>query len=183
MNKKVLIIAAVVVAFIIFLIWLFTASSKPSPGTKMADLGREHVPVGTKVDYNSNPPTSGPHYEDWIKAGVYDSVKEDGYLIHSLEHGYVVMHYRCSEKSESQQVSSTGSAELSEECKTRQSQLAKVFDKKGKRKLVVVPRPNLDTSFALSSWNWLDKFDQFDVSRVEQFIDTHRDQGPEKTME
>ena len=87
-----------VVVLIIFLAWLFIESSKPLPGEKIKDLGRGHVPIGENVEYNSTPPTSGKHYEEWIKQGVYDEEKDDRNLVHSLEHGYIIMHYKCERK-------------------------------------------------------------------------------------
>lgn len=175
MTKKYVYIFLAVAIFLAFLIWLFIESSKPLPGTKIADLGRGHV-VGEKVDYNSNPPTSGKHYEEWVRAGVYSEVKDDRNLVHSLEHGYIIMHYKCD--SVILNVSDNQGA-----CKTRQDQLAKIYEKKGKKKLIVIPRPNLDTNFALTAWDYLDKFDNFDGNRIEKFIDAHLNQGPEKTME
>ncbi|MBI2334689.1 DUF3105 domain-containing protein, partial [Candidatus Daviesbacteria bacterium] len=41
----------------------------------------------------------------------------------------------------------------------------------------------MDTKITLSAWNWIDKLDQFDEKRISDFIDSHRDQGPEKTAE
>ena len=175
MKKKFIIGGIVVFLLGVFLVWLFVESSKPLPGQKMADLGRKHVPFGEKVEYNSNPPTSGPHDEDWIRTGVYEREKDDRNLIHSLEHGYVIMSYKCLE--------ATGSASLNEGCKVKKDQLAKIYEKKGKKKLIVVPRENLETNFALTAWTYLDKFDEFDQTRIEKFIDAHRDQGPERTME
>jgi len=71
---------------------------KPLPGTLYPDLGRDHVNDISDKEYNSNPPTSGPHFPAWAKKGVYDRVISDGYLIHSLEHGYIVISYDCTEK-------------------------------------------------------------------------------------
>lgn len=181
MTKRLGIILLVVSIFLAFLIWLFIASSKPLPGTKVPDLGREHVPIGTPVEYNSHPPTSGPHYADWIRSGIYSEVRDDRNLVHSLEHGYVIMHYKC-EQTESKN-EATESGKLDESCEVRKAQLAKIYQKKGQRKIIVVPRPNLDANFALTAWNYLDKFDNFDASRIEKFIDAHLNMGPEKTME
>lgn len=186
--KKYIWIGVPILVIAAFLGWLFWASSKPLPGEKIADLGREHVPVGTEVQYNSNPPTSGKHYADWIRAGVYESPKDDKNLVHSLEHGYVVMHYKCSFKAQmsnvkSEEASGSSILEFSEECKTRKEQLVKIYEKKGKRKLIVVSRANLDTNFAISAWIYLDKFNDFDGSRIEKFIDAHRDNGPERVAE
>jgi len=205
-RNTLIVIGVVVVALAAFLIWLFVASSQPLPGQKIADLGRKHVPIGQKVEYNSNPPTSGDHYADWIRSGVYDSPRDDRNLVHSLEHGYVIMHYKCSENSENSenrnvsgsdnQTSDTSDAtdssdlsgtlstsEFSEECKTRKEQLVQVYEKKGKRKLIVIPRSDLDSNFALTAWNYIDKLNDFDQARIEKFIDAHLNQGPEKTME
>ncbi|MBI2039542.1 DUF3105 domain-containing protein [Candidatus Microgenomates bacterium] len=207
MNSKWIIMGVVILLLVAFLIWLFVASSKPLPGQKIDDLGRKHVPVGTKVDYNSNPPTSGDHYADWVRSGVYDIPRDDGYLIHSLEHGYVIMSYNCARKetSNKRQVTSivyahgteeeassgaeaTSSSELSaafksEDCHKLVDQLISIYEKKGKTRLIVTPRPELDARIALTAWNYIDKFDAFDGDRIEKFIDTHLNQGPEKTME
>lgn len=190
MSRKTLTIGAA--AFLIlaaFLTWLFIASSKPLPGQKIADLGRGHVPIGTKVDYNSNPPTSGPHYGDWVRAGIYSDPKDDGNLVHSLEHGYIIMSYKCDQGNKvnkGMEASASGEASSSgnlKDCQERKNQLEQIYNKKGQRKLIVVPRSNLDTFFALTAWNYLDKFNEFDERRVTKFIDAHRDHGPEKTME
>lgn len=196
MRQKWIILGIITALLIAFLAWLFIESSKPLPGTKIADLGRGHVQIGTEVNYNSNPPTSGKHYEDWIRVGVYEESKDDRNLVHSLEHGYVIMHYKCqvtvdriqdtgsSEASPLRQRSeASGSAKMDDQCKIRKDQLAQIYEKKGKHKLIVVPRSNLETNFALTAWGYLDKFDQFDEGRIVKFIDVHIEQGPEKTME
>lgn len=183
--KKIIIIITLIVILIAFLVWLFMASSQPLPGEKIADLGRGHVPIGEMVEYNSNPPTSGPHFEEWIRAGVYDEEKDDRNLVHSLEHGYIIMSYKCKVQSAKLNEEATESGEVvqDEDCQDRKNQLAQVYEKKGQRKLIVIPRENLDSNFALTAWNYLDKFDQFETGRIEKFIDAHLNQGPEKTME
>lgn len=194
--------------------WLWYDSSKPLPGEQLADLGREHVPVGTPVKYNSNPPTSGNHYPDWTRKGVYseangvyDQPKEDGNLIHSLEHGYIVVSYNCEvhqtsfklvpqvnahgleDEEATDSAESTGSGTLSnpdwqlEECKDLVAKLAEVYKKKGEDRLIVVPRPSLDVRIALTAWTRIDKFNDFDEKRITSFIDAFRNHGPEKTME
>lgn len=213
MTKKYIYILLFVAAFLALLVWLFIASSKPLPGTKIADLGRGHVPIEEAVDYNSNPPTSGKHYADWIRSSVYDKPQDDGNLVHSLEHGYVIMSYNCEKKVTSapsgarRQVTSlvyahgieedeaspssseaTSSATLpdsfkSDDCHKLVDQLISIYEKKGKTRLIVIPKPNLDARIALTAWQFIDKFDAFDAKRIERFIDAHLNQGPEKTME
>lgn len=220
MIKKLGAILIAVTALLAFLIWLFIESSKPLPGTKVADLGRKHVPINEKVEYNSNPPTSGPHYEDWIRSGVYTEIKDDGNLVHSLEHGYVIMSYNCDKKvvsrpplwgpavvnnayahgvEEDEATASsvaTSSASLpesfkSEECHKLVDALIGIYEKKGKTRLIVVPRSSLSSRIALTAWNYLDTFNPStssglsatEMERIEKFIDAHLNQGPEKTME
>ncbi len=77
--------------------WGYKGMTKPLPGQLMPDLGRDHVVDISEIQYNSNPPTSGSHFPVWAKKGVYDRVISDGYLVHSLEHGYIVISYNCSQ--------------------------------------------------------------------------------------
>lgn len=211
MEKRFIYIAVAVFVGVLFLAWLFYESAKPLPGIKQAydcskmfdfsqlsvkntdDKCRIHVPIGTEVHYPTNPPTVGPHYADWIRAGVYTEVKDDRNLVHSLEHGYVLMFYRCNttgriwttdNASESAQIASpSGQLDTQDQCSQRKSQLEAIYNKKGQKKLIVAPRPNLETNFALSTWQYLDKFNDFDEKRITDFIDAHLENGPERTME
>lgn len=94
MQKKLLIIFLIFL-FIVFLVWLFVISLKPQPGEKMLQDGRDHLPEGTKIYYKFNLPTSGDHYPSWISKGFYDEPRPDGNLVHSLEHGYIIIWYDC----------------------------------------------------------------------------------------
>jgi hypothetical protein len=54
-----------------------------------------HVPIGSQVEYDSNPPSSGPHYPIWAAFRVYTSPVPRPYYVHDLEHGAVVLVYNC----------------------------------------------------------------------------------------
>lgn len=58
--------------------------------------GQEHINDGETAQYNSNPPTSGPHYGVPAEPGFYepDSGIEPERLVHNLEHGQIVIWYR-----------------------------------------------------------------------------------------
>ena len=47
----------------------------------------------TKPHWNSNPPTSGPHYGQWAVWNFYDSPVPLTMSTHNLEHGGIVIHY------------------------------------------------------------------------------------------
>jgi len=185
-------LAVLLVAFGI--VWMVGESSKPLPGLVLPDQGREHVPQAEweKFKYNSNPPTSGPHDKVWTKFGVYTKPQGDGHLIHSLEHGYIIISYNCeieSQKSiqrlaqDKSQKLATGSAEM-DSCLDFVSKL-KERVKKDAWKLILVPRPNLDANFALTGWRRIDKFntEEANMDRVNSFVRSLRNSGPEKTME
>lgn len=191
--------------------WVSRYLTTAPPGQRLPDMGREHVTPAqvAETSYNSNPPTSGPHLPSWVKAGIYDQPQAEGELIHSLEHGYIIISYNCGvhlKGSASSQLSvvslvfahdegspaaepnlpqeATGSAiNESPACQTLIGQLKELANKKKLWKLIVVPRPRLGTTLALTAWNYIDKSDTFDAKRIEHFIDYYRDQGPEKTME
>jgi hypothetical protein len=64
-------------------------------------MGRTHVPPGSSVNYAFCPPTSGNHYSIAGQAPMQPAVygpsteKYPQYWVHNLEHGYVVLAYRC----------------------------------------------------------------------------------------
>ncbi|MEO7664000.1 MAG: DUF3105 domain-containing protein, partial [Candidatus Limnocylindrales bacterium] len=76
-------------------------SATPRLGIVEDDMGREHVSLGSFVRYALCPPASGKHYnaqgEGPVRAGMYgpdDQATPQGW-IHNLEHGGLVILYRC----------------------------------------------------------------------------------------
>jgi hypothetical protein len=63
--------------------------------------GQQHVPQGTIVQYNSNPPTSGSHYQVVIgqipaPTGVHTAPIQNEIQVHNLEHGHIGIQYAAS---------------------------------------------------------------------------------------
>lgn len=205
---------------------LIRQSTKALPGEEAADKGREHVTDIYGVEYSSNPPSSGSHFPVWAKPGVYDRFISDGYLLHSMEHGYIVIWYDCSKPTAGYRLlttevyahdepteESTDSGQLlkhmkvqptatvswvtpespppeempfpdsfkTEGCKSLISQLSE-FTKVAKR-VIVVPRQNLDTIVALTAWGRIEKLNKVDKEKIEEFIKAFHNKGPEATME
>jgi hypothetical protein len=180
MEKKFL-IGGVVAAALILIggVFLLTKPQNNAPETKnsnytwqkMPDMGRTHVKEGTKITYNSNPPTSGSHYPVWQKYGILDKPVADELLVHSLEHGYIIMSYNCAKLPKNVT------------CDSLKKQLADITKERRIWKMIVIPRPNLDAPVALTAWTYIDKMNQFDKKRALAFIDKFRDKAPEQTME
>jgi len=88
-------------------IWTPTPTAEPAPGATdrlgyvQDDQGREHVSAGTVVRYTLCPPASGKHFNASgrgpIKPLVYgpDDKQPPGGWIHNMEHGAMVILYRC----------------------------------------------------------------------------------------
>ena len=67
---------------------------EPGVGTPVSVMGNEHIATGILFsDYNSIPPTSGPHWAEPARCGSYDAEIPDEQLVHNLEHGNVVISY------------------------------------------------------------------------------------------
>src|SRR5215469_7417837 len=53
--------------------------------------GFNHVDACSYVDYHTLPPSSGDHYPFWAAYMTYDQPVPEGYWVHNLEHGAIVL--------------------------------------------------------------------------------------------
>src|SRR5205823_848303 len=98
-----------------------------------SDKGQAHVKAPT---YSVDPPAGGDHDPVPAPAGFYDmaNAPADGHLVHSLEHGFVIVWYR------------PGAA--------AQATIDGLRDLAGRyRWVLVVPRPSLPTTLAATAWH------------------------------
>ena len=124
-----------------------------------------HIAVGSasSVEYNSNPPTSGPHYATPARPGFRDTIIEDGYLIHSMEHGLIWISYKSSIGTEYEKLRSVEGPFT-----------------------VITQRDSNDEDIAIAAWGRLDTFnleddtiDADDLQRISDFIQRYANKGPE----
>ncbi|MBI3384697.1 DUF3105 domain-containing protein [Candidatus Gottesmanbacteria bacterium] len=137
-------------------------SSKPLVGQEVAIESRNHVPDTTKIDYNSNPPAGGDHYARPQDAGIYDKAPADGNLVHSLEHGAIILWHNPDLPS--------GDIDT----------LKKIYYKASGGKKIMTQRKSLDVPVALSSWGRVLKLRTIDEKQIMEFFETNRDRGPEQ---
>lgn len=161
-----------VIAIIIFLI-----AKSPNSGGLMGDEvaipSRDHVPSNTVPGpYNSSPPAGGAHFDtDWTEKFYQESdlaalpAHPEGYLVHSLEHGYVIFWYNC-------QVPNT-------DCSSLKQTIQKVMDETGNTKLIAFPWSDMNVSLVMTSWGRILKFPQPDPALMKQFVESNRYQAPE----
>jgi hypothetical protein len=56
---------------------------------------REHIAdIQQRVHYDTNPPTSGKHFQVPAEDGIYEQAPPDTTIVHSMEHGRVVIWFR-----------------------------------------------------------------------------------------
>ena len=162
-------------------VWFFTKNPTLSPqedptkaaevsqeveGTQVFDIvSRDHIAQGTTGSgYNSNPPSSGPHWQGPAKNGFYDSSLPDEQLLHNLEHGHVWIAFK---------------PDVGDEIKSKIREITQKED----WKVVAAPRETNDATIALVAWGRVLKMDEPDYAKAEDFITTYRNRGPEKTPE
>lgn len=123
--------------------------------------------------YNSNPPTSGPHYASSMPAGFYDETSPEtdrpypeGYLVHRLEHGYVIFWYNCT-------ALTSGSCD---ELKDEIHDLMHEFDD---YKVIGFPRASLNVPVVATFWGRKLRMESFDVDLARAFVKANRNKAPE----
>ena len=190
-----------------------SGTSKALKAQSVKELGRNHVTDISGQQYSSNPPTSGTHFPLWAKRGVYKELISDGYLIHSLEHGYIVISYNCGTKGSGtytplkkgdklavmegdpkdtsmrpftpdtapKEIVTLPEAFSTASCQSLVKNLSQFLDTY--QRIVVVPRPNMDSVITLAAWGKIDKMDTFDKNRINAFIEAFHNKGPEQTVE
>ena len=136
----------------------------PDYSKNMPYEGAQHVEEGTKVTYQSNPPTSGSHWQDPLLDGIYDTEKPDEAIVHSLEHGRIWISYQPSLP------------------QSAIDQLKRIASEENR--VILTVRSANDTHITLAAWQRLDAFNLGDDGIVEEqrildFIKRYRDKGPE----
>ena len=129
------------------------------------DEGRGHVAPGQNVRYLGDPPTSGVHDPSWIDPGVYETLQPRTKLVHSLEHGMIVIYYDSP---------SSGAVATIERWAG--------FYAGPWSGVVVAPKPGLGEAVVLTAWNKILRLDAFDADAAAAFIDRFRGRGPENPV-
>lgn len=134
-----------------------------------------HVPIPSDIQWNSNPPSSGPHYPVWAAYQTYSSPVPRGYYVHNLEHGAVVLLYNCGD---------AGCPEIVAALQAVASSIPNdslcVDAGEGIRvRTVITPDPLLDVPVAAAAWGWTYRAHCADLSTLKQFAMDHYGHGPE----
>jgi Protein of unknown function (DUF3105) len=125
-----------------------------------------------RVDYDTNPPTTGRHFVEPAQDGAYEDAPSDEMLVHSHEHGRVVVWFRPDLPSGAR------------------ADLWALFGEDS-HQLLLVPRPDMPFEVAATAWNreptpngtgrllTCEQFGDRIFDAVRAFRDEHRSKGPE----
>jgi hypothetical protein len=154
-QRTVIAVAVTVLAAIVVGYFAYRAQAN-LPGVQFPDQGNLHVATADSphVQYNSDPPTSGPHLPYIAPWGVHTRPIVRELQVHNLEDGGVVVQYNC-------------------ECPDLVAKLKAIVDKYD-RHVVLAPYPGMKRKIALTAWTRLDTLDELDEGRVTRFIEAYR---------
>ncbi|MBK8173225.1 MAG: DUF3105 domain-containing protein [Sandaracinaceae bacterium] len=139
-----------------------TVSLVDAPGQSGA-----HVDPCTQLAYPTMPPMGGTHYSAWASFEAYDAPVPHGFLVHSMEHGAVILYHQC----------------LASECPELVAAMRAIPDAVeadpacsatlSRNRIIVVPDPTLDVPVAVSAWGHSYRATCFDEASIRAFITAH----------
>jgi hypothetical protein len=138
------------------------------PGTHVLD-------PKSVVQWDSNPPSSGPHYVYWAAFQEYSYPVSRLYYVHDLEHGAIVFLYRCGDG---------GCPDIVQGLEAASGAIPDdpLCAGEGPRvRSVITPDPLIDVPVAAAAWGWTYTADCIDLPTLEQFAMDHYGMGPEVT--
>lgn len=171
-RKRYLLIGGGVVAILLVAAGIVAPSFMPRTPTStgsaacgnllvLEDEGRGHLAPGeTPPTYKSNPPSSGTHNVSSYPAGIYDNNADISQMIHSLEHGYIILYYNGISQNE---INSLINIQRSDPFK-----------------VIVAPYPNMEQKVALVAWAHMQNCDGVNEAAIRSFVEQFRNQGPEQ---
>ena len=182
LRRNVITLAAVVIVggIVVTLIARERGGSETPSGVDLAAAGctdverppessAQHVPDGTRVQYATNPPTSGDHYAEPGGAGFYpaDEPVAPEPFVHSLEHGQIVIWY-----------SPTAPSEVIEN-------LEEYIDSQPGRyslTLIGVPYDQIPAgnNYSMTAWGAMQSCSQFSAEAIDAFRAEFQGKGPEQ---
>ncbi len=129
------------------------------------NFGRGHLAVGQGHIYAGPFPTSGVHDPDWVRPGFYDEPQSPTKLVHSVEHGHIVVYYE----------------DPGEDAVALLKDWAALYDGPFQG-MLAVPSSGLGAAVVLTAWRRELRLQAFDAPAAAAFIDAFRGRGPEKPV-
>ncbi|MGI8426567.1 MAG: DUF3105 domain-containing protein [Actinomycetota bacterium] len=166
-------------ALVLVLLVAFAVNKRSeSSGRNIAELSKKagcgavesikELPAGPHLSpgapapkYNSVPPTSGLHLPSPGPWGSQDTTVDNKILVHNLEHGGVVLHYKGASDKEIDELNT-------------------LADDTYVDGVIVQPNPKIKAALAMTSWGKLQNCKKISIPVIKAFIKSHCNKGPEK---
>ena len=172
-NRWVIAAGTVIALLVGVAIYIGYRNSLPVVGeATFPTQGNLHIPLGStaSIEYNSVPPTTGPHYENLAAWGVQREYVRYEHLIHNLEDGGVVIYYQCEEACPELV------AELEEIVAPYRAQDRHVVLARNDPNWVLNGTPmhkDMGARIALAAWRKLLLIDEIDAETINTFIERY----------
>jgi hypothetical protein len=143
-------------------------------------LPASHVPIPSDIQWDSNPPSSGPHYPIWAAYQAYTTPVPRGYYVHDLEHGGIVLLYndKCADAGCADVVSVVSALQAASDA-IPDDPLCTSAGQGVRVRTVITPDPLIDAPVAAAAWGWVYKARCADLPTLRDFALTHYGHGPE----
>lgn len=129
-----------------------------------------HVAQDSPLTHRNRPPSSGPHYPGPSAYRVTADPVPPGNWIHNLEHGAIVVLYRCADRDACAEVT----ARLQQEVVN-----VAAPGRFGQVKIVGTPYLDMDAPITAVAWGKTLPLETFDAAQILAFYDRYVDRGPE----
>jgi hypothetical protein len=144
-----------------------TGSCTASTVSRQPETGHTHLFVGSNLT-TADFPAAGNHWGAWAKWGtIYTRPVKRGFYLHNLEHGGLVLSYKCS--------SPTASAQ----CQEAAANLTALANSFGEVRVIVTPDPQQPTLYGIRGWRVGYQSDCFNEQRMTDFMGDHFRDGRE----
>jgi hypothetical protein len=133
----------------------------------------DHVAECSRIEFGSNPPSSGRHYGTWAAYREYAVPLPRGYWVHNLEHGTVVFASNCVAGCDTERLDAAnlmGGLPIDEFCLSQGL---------SRPRAISTLDPLLDVAWAASAWGFTLRADCFEPDVFRDFYAAHVGRGPE----
>jgi hypothetical protein len=133
--------------------------------------GAFHVDCLPVPTYGTKPPSSGNHYPIWADFKTYATPVPWGHLVHSMEHGAVVIVYNCPCGCPAEVAAAQAMIDA--------LPTDPICTAPTKHRVILAPDPTLDVRWAAAAWTWTLRATCFDTTTFHDFATAHYGMGGE----
>jgi hypothetical protein len=135
---------------------------------KAEGAGQHTDDPNEKIEYASEPPSIGRHYQEWPDDDIYEEAPPTSHVVHTLEHGRILIWLR---------------SDLGEE---QRAQFKALYEEDPYH-VIMLPRQELKEPFAVTAWEAPDvghtlrckQLTDESWDAIRAFKEQYRDKGPE----